>query len=128
MSDDKEKISPLRRRMIEDMDVRGMGDKAQKSHIRALKQFTAFLGRSPDTATPEDLRNFQLHMNETGVSPWVFNTRIVALRFFFSVTCGREEMKRHMQFRRAPRRPMPVILSSRKRSLDLLDAAPGTGS
>ena len=125
MSDEKETISPLRRRMIEDMDVRGMGDKAQKSHIRALKQFTAFLGRSPDTATAEDLRNFQLHMNETGVSPWVFNTRIVALRFFFAVTCGREEMKRYMQFRRTPV-TYPEILSQEE-VLELLEAAPGPG-
>ena len=89
----EERVTPLRQRMIEDMRIRGMGDKAQKSHIRAIKDFAAFLGRSPDTATPEDLRAYQLHMSDTGVTPSTFNTRIVALRFFFGMTCGREESK-----------------------------------
>lgn len=52
----EERTTPLRQRMIEDVRIRGMGDKAQKAHIRAIKDFAAFLGRSPDTATPEDLR------------------------------------------------------------------------
>jgi hypothetical protein len=52
----EERVTPLRQRMIEDMRIRGMGDKAQKSHIRAVKEFASVLGRSPDTATPEDLR------------------------------------------------------------------------
>ena len=99
----QEKMSPLRQRMIEDMRIRGMGDKHQQSHIRAIKDFAAFLGHSPDTATPEELRGYQLHMADTGVSPSTFNTRIVALRFFFGMTCGREEMKRYMQFRTEPR-------------------------
>src|SRR6056297_3005041 len=104
----EEKMSPLRQRMIEDMRIRGMGDKHQKSHIRAIKDFAAFLGRSPDTATPEDLRAYQLHMTDTGVTPSTFNTRIVALRFFFGMTCGREDMKRYMQFRTEPRK-LPVV-------------------
>ena len=88
----QEKMSPLRQRMIEDMRIRGMGDKHQKSHIRAIKDFSTFLGRSPDTATPENLRAYQLHMTDAGVTPSTFNTRIVALRFFFGMTCGREEI------------------------------------
>ena len=123
MSD--EKMSPLRQRMIEDMLVRGMGEKAQKGHIRAIKDFAGFLGRSPDMATPEDLRAYQLHMVNENVGVPTFNQRIIALRFFFGMTCGREDMKRHMQFRRAPRR-LPVILSSEEVA-DLLDAAPGPG-
>jgi len=87
-----------------------MGDKAQKSHIRAIKDFAAFLGRSTDTATPEDLRAYQLHMTDTGVTPSTFNVRIVALRFFFGMTCGRDEMKRYMQFRTEPRK-LPVVFS-----------------
>lgn len=62
----EERATPLRPRMIEDMRIRGMGDKAQKSHIRAIKDSAAFLGRSPDTATSEDLRAYQLHMADTG--------------------------------------------------------------
>lgn len=63
----EERVSPLRQRMIEDMRIRGMGDKAQKDHIRAIKDFAAFLGHSPDTATPEELRAYQLHMTNAGV-------------------------------------------------------------
>ncbi len=62
----QEKMSPLRARMMEDMRIRGMGEKAQKAHIRAIKDFAAFLGRSPDTATPDDLRAYQLHMADSG--------------------------------------------------------------
>ena len=65
--------SPLRERMMEDMRIRGMGDKSQKAHIRALKDFSAFLGRSPDTAEPDDLRAYQLHMADPGVTPSTFN-------------------------------------------------------
>ena len=63
----EERATPLRQRMIEDMRIRGMGDKAQKPHIRAIRDFAKFLGRSPDTATPEDLRAYQLHMTDSGV-------------------------------------------------------------
>ncbi|RWC92760.1 MAG: integrase, partial [Mesorhizobium sp.] len=92
----EERTTPLRARMIEDMRIRGMGDAARQAHIRAIKDFAAFLGHSPDAATPEELRTYQLHMTNAGVTPTMFNARIVALRFFFSITCGREEMKRHM--------------------------------
>jgi site-specific recombinase XerD len=102
-----------------------MGDKHQKSHIRAIKDFATFLGRSPETATPEDLRGYQLHMTDNGVTPSTFNTRIVALRFFFGMTCGREEMKRYMQFRTEPRK-LPVVFSVEEVS-DILMAAPGPG-
>ena len=118
-------ITPLRERMMEDMRIRGMGDKAQKSHIRAIKDFAKFLKRSPDTATPDDLRSYQLHMSDTGVTPSTFNTRIVALRFFFGMTCGREEMKRFMQFRTQPRK-LPIVFSVEEVS-DILMATPGPG-
>ncbi|WP_029066165.1 site-specific integrase [Labrenzia sp. DG1229] len=121
----QEKTAPLRERMIEDMRIRGMGDKAQKSHIRAIKDFAGFLKCSPDTATPEDLRDYQLHMTNASITPPTFNTRIVALRFFFGTTCGREEMKRYMQFRRQPRK-LPVVFSVEEVA-DLLAAVPGPG-
>jgi integrase/recombinase XerD len=120
-----EKMTPLRERMMEDMRIRGMGDEAQKSHIRAIKDFAKFLKRSPDTATPDDLRSYQLHMSDTGVTPSTFNTRIVALRFFFGMTCGREEMKRFMQFRTQPRK-LPIVFSVEEVS-DILMATPGPG-
>jgi integrase/recombinase XerD len=62
-------ISPLRRRMIEDMTVRGFGEKTQSDYIRHVKNFTIFLGRSPDTATPEEVRAYQLSQREAGVQP-----------------------------------------------------------
>lgn len=121
----EERTTPLRQRMIEDMRIRGMGEKYQKAHIRAIRDFAAFLGHSPDTATPEELRAYQLHMADTGVTPTTFNARIVALRFFFGMTCGREDMKRYMQFRTEPRK-LPVVLSVEEVS-DILMAAPGPG-
>jgi integrase/recombinase XerD len=120
----EERTSPLRERMIEDMRIRGMGDKARQAHIPAIRDFAGFLKRSPDTATPDDLRAYQLHMTNA-VTPTTFNARIVALRFFFGITCGREDMKRHMQFRRQSR-TLPVVLSVEEVS-DLLMAAPGPG-
>jgi hypothetical protein len=63
----QEAVSPLRRRMIEDMTVRNFVEKTRNDYIRHVKTFTAFLGRSPDTATPEDLRRYQLHLTGTGV-------------------------------------------------------------
>jgi len=120
-----EKTTPLRERMIEDMRIHGMGDKAQKAHIRAIKDFASFLKRSPDTATPDDLRAYQLHMTDTGVTPTTYNARIMALRFLFGKTCGREEMKKYMQFRTQPRK-LPTVLSIEDVS-ELLAAAPGPG-
>jgi integrase/recombinase XerD len=79
----EENTTPLRKRMIEDMRIRDIKETTQKGHIRAVKNFAAFLGRSPDTATPNELRAYQLHMTDTGVSTATFNTRIVSLRLFF---------------------------------------------
>ena len=121
----EEKTTALRQRMIEDMRIRAIGETTQKGHIRAVKHFATFLGRSPDTATPDELRAYQLHMTDTEVTKSTFNTRIVSLRLFFGVTCGREEMKRYMQFRRKPRR-RPVVLSVEEVG-DLLAAVPGPG-
>jgi site-specific recombinase XerD len=120
-----EKTTPLRQRMIEDMHIRGLGEKTQKAHIRNVKHFAAFLGRAPDTATPEDLRTYQLQMTNDGVSASTYNVRIISLRFLFGVTCGREEMKRFMQFHRKPWK-LPVVLSVEEVAT-LLAAVPGPG-
>ena len=121
----EENITPLRERMIEDMRIRGMSLKTQQAHIRAVRYFAEFIGRSPDTATPDELRAYQLHMTDAGVSTGVFNARIVSLRFFFGMTCGREEMKRYMQFRLKAKK-LPVVLSVEEVG-DLLAAVPGPG-
>ena len=97
-------ISPLRRRMIEDMSVRNFVEKTRNDYIRHVRTFTAFLGRSPDTATPEDLRRFQLHQTQTGVRAPSINGSVAALRFFFTVTLDRPEMARHLTFVREPRK------------------------
>jgi integrase/recombinase XerD len=121
----EEKTTPLRQRMIEDMHIRGLAEATQRAHIRNVKLFAAFLGRSPDTATPEDLRAWQLQMTKDGLPATTFNGRIISLRFFFGVTCGREEMKRYMQFHREPRK-LPVVLSVEEVAA-LLASAPGPG-
>ena len=81
-----EAISPLRQRMIEDMTIRQFGEDTQRAYIRQVREFTAFLGRSPDQAEPEDLRRYQLHMAALGASPAKMNLASTALRFFFHVT------------------------------------------
>ena len=116
-------ISPLRRRMIEDMTVRNFVEKTRNDYIRHVRLFTAFLGRSPDTARPEDLRHFQLHQTQTGVRAPSINGSVAALRFFFTVTLDRPEMARHLTFVREPRK-IPAILSPEEVAR-LLEAAPG---
>ena len=103
-------ISPLRQRMIEDMTARRFAEKIQNDYVRYVKNFAAFLGRSPDAATAEDLRLFQLHMAKTHVSPWTINATIVALRFFFRVTLERDDLVRRLTLVREPRRA-PIVLS-----------------
>ena len=82
-------ISPLRWRMIEDMEVRGFTPSTQRGYIRAVRDFTAFFGRSPDQVSAEDLRRYQLHMRSEGASATSMNTAVSALRFFFGVSLGR---------------------------------------
>src|SRR5580704_4714712 len=99
--------------MIEDMTVRNIVEKTRNDYIRHVKTFTAFLGRSPDTATAEDLRRFQLHQTQTGVRPPTINGSVAALRFFFTVTLDRPAIARHLSFVREPRK-MPAILSPKE--------------
>ena len=116
-------ISPLRRRMIEDMTVRNFIEKTRNDYIRHVRTLTAFLRRSPDTATPEDLRRFQLHQTQTGVRAPSINASVAALRFFFTVTLDRPDMARHLTFVREPRK-IPAVLSPEE-VVRLLEAAPG---
>ena len=74
-------ISPLRRRMIEDMTVRRIGEKTQSDYIRHVKNFSLFLARSPHTATPEDLRAFQVHQSAAGVQPPTMNSTMLCFAF-----------------------------------------------
>ena len=103
-------ISPLRQRMLDAMAVRNFSDKTRHDYIRQVKSFASFLGRSPDTASADDLRRFQLHQRQNGVQPSSMNSAVSALRFFFSTTLDRPDMERHLTFVREPRK-IPVILS-----------------
>ena len=86
MKQSNKHISPLRQRMIEDMTLRKFNPKTQTQYIRAVIRLTQYLGRSPDGATAEDLRRFQLHLAETGVSNITINTTLTGLKFFFTHT------------------------------------------
>jgi integrase/recombinase XerD len=118
-----EAMSPLRRRMIEDMTVRNFAVDTQRNYLRAVKNLAIFLGRSPDTAAAEDLRLFQLHLTETHVRPPTINGTVTALRFFFSVTVDRSAVTRPLTFVAEPRK-IPVILSPEEVAR-FLEAAPG---
>jgi len=103
-------ISPLRQRMIDDMRMRKLSDKTQSHYLRAVRQFAAFLGRSPDIANVEDLRRYQLHLVDHGISPVSLNAAITGLKFFFDITLDRGELMAKMQPVRVPR-TLPVVLS-----------------
>jgi len=119
-------VSPLRQRMINDMNVRNFVPDIQREYIRAVKNLTIFLRRSPDSATAEELRAFQLHMTETGVRPPTINATVTALRFFFKVTVDKPETTRHLVFVYEPRK-LPRILPPED-VLRLLEAAPNPKS
>ena len=78
--------------MIDDMRMRKLADKTQSHYIRAVRQFAGFLGRSPDTASVEDLRRYQLHLVDQGISPISLNAAITGLKFFFEVTLDRRRI------------------------------------
>jgi integrase/recombinase XerD len=110
MTQSTQAISALRQRMLEDMRMRKLSPKTQSSYIRAVRQFAVFLGRSPDTAADEDLRLYQLHMADRGVSPISVNAAITGLKFFCEITINREELMAKMQPVHVPYK-LPVVLS-----------------
>src|SRR6516162_1210064 len=103
-------VSPLRARMIEDMTVRGFKEDTRRDYVRHVRSFAAFIGRSPDTATAEDLRLFQLHQTQIGMQPPSINSAVSALRFFFTVTLDRPDLSRRLTVVPQPR-PIPAVLS-----------------
>jgi integrase/recombinase XerD len=104
-------ISPLRQRMLDDMAMRKLKPQTQIAYIRAVKKLAQFLGRSPDCATSEDLRRFQLHLVALGVSSVTLNATITGLRFFFEVTLRRADALEQMSPVHEPRK-LPVVLSA----------------
>ena len=113
-------VSPLRRRMLEDMAMRGLREETQHDYIRFVSDFAAFLGHSPDTATAEDIRRFQV---QSGVQPPTINSSVSGLRFLFTVTLDRPDLSRRFILVRYPRK-LPAVLSV-KEAGRLLAAAPG---
>ncbi len=110
MTQRKKPISPLRQRMLDDMALRKLSAQTQRNYVRAVKNFTRFLGRSPDTAEAEDLRRYQLRMVAQGTSRTTLNATITGLKFFFEVTLDRPEAMKKMHHVYQPRR-LPEILS-----------------
>jgi integrase/recombinase XerD len=110
MTQSKQAVSPLRQRMIDDMRMRKLSPQTQTGYIRVVRQFTGFLGRSPDTATVEELRSYQLHLVDHGTSPISLNAAITGLKFFFDVTLDHAELMAKMQPVRVPQK-LPVVLS-----------------
>src|SRR6202047_1696952 len=116
-------VSALRQRMLEDRGMRGLRLDTQHAYIRLVRSFAAFLGRSPDTATAEYIRRFQVHQRESGVQPPTINCSVSALRFFFTVTLDRPDLSRRLVLARYPRK-LPAVLSVEEVGR-LLEAAPG---
>src|ERR1700723_1379162 len=114
-------ISPLRQRMIDDMTARRFNEHTQRDYVRNVRMLAAFLGRSPDTATKEDLRRFQLHMAKQQMSAGSINAAIAALRFFFTVTLERPDLVLPLTTVNKPRRA-PAVLSQGE-GARLLEAA-----
>jgi integrase/recombinase XerD len=103
-------ISPLRQRMMDNMRMRRLAPTTQANYLRVVREFTVFLGRSPDTATVEDLRRYQLHLVDYGVSPVSLNAAITGLKFFFGTTLAQDALMAKMRPIYLPR-TLPVILS-----------------
>jgi integrase/recombinase XerD len=105
-----ESVTPLRRRMIEDMNARKLGAHSQRSHISSCKRFAAFLKRPPDTATPDDVRHFQLHLAETAMSICNRNRIMTGVKFLFRVTLRRLDLTAEIYHLREPQK-IPLVMS-----------------
>ncbi|MCP4045536.1 MAG: tyrosine-type recombinase/integrase [Gammaproteobacteria bacterium] len=113
MTQNTQAISPLRQRMIDDMTLRKLAPHTQDGYIRAVKKLARYLEHSPDTATAEELRGFQLHMVNTGVSRVTLNATVTGLKFFFQTTLGRADAVTKISTVPVPRK-LPVVLSRKE--------------
>ena len=104
-------ISPLRRRMIEDMTVRNLSPATQQSYLNAVSKFSRYFGRSPDRLGLEDVHAFQVHLVATGISWPALNQIVCALRFFYGVTLGQDTVAERIAYAREPSQ-LPVVLSA----------------
>ncbi|MBS1167854.1 MAG: integrase/recombinase [Proteobacteria bacterium] len=108
-------VSPLRQRLIDDMNMRRFSRETQRNYLRDIGRLATFLGRSPDTATADDLRRFQIEQQDDGVPVPTMNSIVSALRFFFTHTVDRPDLARKL-VRLAHPRKLPVVLSRDERS------------
>jgi len=104
-------ISPLRRRMIEDMTVRNLSPATQRSYVHAVSKFSRYFARSPDRLGLEDVRAFQVHLVATGISWPALNQTVCALRFFYGVTLRQATVPERIAYAREPSK-LPVVLSA----------------
>jgi integrase/recombinase XerD len=104
-------MSPLRRRMVEDMTVRNLSPATQRSYLHAVSKFSRYFSRSPDRLGLEDVRAFQVHLVSTGISWPALNQTVCALRFFYGVTLGHGEIPERIPYAREPRK-LPVVLNA----------------
>jgi site-specific recombinase XerD len=123
MSEDRpQAISPLRQRMIDDMRMRKLERKTQEMYIRGVCRLAKYLGRSPQTATAEDLRRFQLHLVEAGVSPITLNATLTAVKFLYQITLDRPHVVSKLRRVRVEQK-LPVVLSLEEVGLLIESAA-----
>ena len=111
MTAPRPRVSPLRRRMIEDMTVRNLSPATQRSYIHAVAKFSRYFSRSPDRLDIEDVRAFQVFLVSQNISWPALNQTVCALRFFYGVTLNRPEIPERIAYAREPRK-LPVILSA----------------
>jgi integrase/recombinase XerD len=102
-------VSPLRQRMIEDMAARKLNPHTQRSHIHSCKRFAAWLKRSPDTATPDDVRRFRLHLIDNGASICNRNRIMTGVRFLFRVTLRHHNLAAEVWHLKGPEKLPPVL-------------------
>jgi site-specific recombinase XerD len=119
-------MSPLRRRMIEDMTIRNLSPATQQSYIREVAKFSQYFGRSPDQLGLEEVRSYQVHLTSRRIAWATLNHTVCALRFFYGVTLGRTDLPALIPYARAPRK-LPVVLS-REEVIRFLEAVPGLKS
>ena len=104
-------MSPLRRRMVEDMTIRNLSPTTQRSYISAVSKFSRYFGRSPDTLSLDDVRDFQVHLVSQEISWGSLNQIVCALRFFYGVTLNESTVPERIPYARTPRK-LPVVLSA----------------
>ncbi|CAN5166856.1 tyrosine-type recombinase/integrase [soil metagenome] len=104
-------MSPLRQRMSEDLRLRNYAPRTQQTYLAHVRRFALHVGRSPEELGPEEIRTYQLHLIEKGVSWSLFNQAMCALRFLYTLTLGQPWRVEKIAHPRRPTR-LPSVLST----------------